>query len=142
MKFESHSIGDTAKFAEELLAFLKLNNIKYILLNGELGAGKTTLVKELVRISGSGETAVSPTFSIHNSYSVTGGYILHSDLYRIESEQELEQTGFYELAEGAELAFIEWGDRFGLKDVLERYAEIDIIKLGEKSREFTLTIAG
>jgi tRNA threonylcarbamoyladenosine biosynthesis protein TsaE len=114
---------DLPKLAESLLNEI---NDKYIILTGELGAGKTTLVRHMVSLLGGGNVAVSPTFSVHNSYNTPTGFVLHSDLYRLESLPELENTGFWELAEDAERVFIEWGEKFGLGKVLGQHTEIQI----------------
>lgn len=115
---------------------------RYILLTGELGSGKTALVRNIARLLGVSGIVSSPTFSIHNSYSADNIKIVHSDLYRLTSAIELEQTGFFELLEegGADYMFIEWADLFNIKDMLERYAEIDIIKTGETVRRYRINV--
>ncbi len=80
---------------------------------GVLGAGKTHLVKELVRLQFEGlETEVSsPTYTVCNIYKTEGIEIHHYDLYRIETEEELYDTGVLESIEmGNVLVFIEWVD--------------------------------
>ncbi len=123
-----------AKAAETLWPLVKES--RYILLTGELGSGKTTLVRNIARMLGVSDIVASPTFSIHNTYTSGVLTILHSDLYRLKSTVELEQTGFFELIESAGYVFIEWADLFNIKDMLERYAEIRIIKTSETARRY------
>jgi tRNA threonylcarbamoyladenosine biosynthesis protein TsaE len=82
-------------------------------LRGALGAGKTAFVQGLA--SGFGIDPVhvsSPTFTICNEYPLAGGGVLaHLDLYRIESEGELEATGFLDLLEPGNVLAVEWADR-------------------------------
>ena len=124
-------------FAHELLGALE--GIKYIILTGNLGAGKTTLVKIIAEVLGAGDMAASPTFSIHNTYEAGDSLILHTDLYRLESMTELENTGFFEMIEDADFVFIEWGDKFGLKEKLMPRAELNIIGDGSE-RSYLLNI--
>lgn len=88
---------------------------KLILLRGELGAGKTTLVKGLAATLGAAdlENVTSPTFTLVHEYKGHKVRIFHLDLYRLESETELEGIGLWELADaGDALVLIEWGERF------------------------------
>lgn len=85
-----------------------------ILLNGPMGAGKTQLVRETLKILGSDETA-SPSFAIHNQYDTSQGIVDHVDLYRLEDDSDLESTGFWDLfSKPSGLIFIEWADRLPL----------------------------
>lgn len=78
------------------------------LLIGDLGAGKTTLVKNLMHHLGVEDSVTSPTFSIVNEYEGKSGPIYHFDLYRIESVEELEEIGFFEYLDSGNPCFIEW----------------------------------
>lgn len=80
-------------------------------LRGELGAGKTTLARALLRALGVGERIKSPTYSLIESYRVDDLGIHHLDLYRIADPGELEWLGVSELADGASLLLIEWPER-------------------------------
>ncbi|PPK87646.1 tRNA threonylcarbamoyladenosine biosynthesis protein TsaE [Neolewinella xylanilytica] len=78
-------------------------------LEGALGAGKTTLVREICRQLGVTDPVSSPTFSIVNTYSSPAGVIYHLDCYRLECVEEAIDAGIEELLETAESAvFVEW----------------------------------
>jgi len=83
---------------------------KIITLEGDLGAGKTTLVKEVCRQLGIDDLVSSPTFSLINEYvhPTDGSKVYHMDLYRIEDEEELHNIGFEEYLYSGHLVFIEW----------------------------------
>ena len=86
-------------------------NHKIILINGEMGAGKTTLIKQILEGLNVVDNISSPTFSIINEYRTKGQDIIyHMDLYRINRLEELEGIGFFEYLESGNLCFIEWGE--------------------------------
>jgi len=86
-------------------------NHKIILINGEMGAGKTTLIKQILKGFNVVDNISSPTFSIINEYRTKGQDIIyHMDLYRINQIEELEGIGFFEYLESGNLCFIEWGE--------------------------------
>ena len=86
-------------------------NSNIILLSGEVGAGKTTLIKEILKILKVNDNDNSPTFSIINEYlSDDKKTIYHIDLYRIKNIDELHSIGFFEYLESNNLCFIEWGN--------------------------------
>lgn len=86
-------------------------NHKIILINGEMGAGKTTLIKQILERLNVVDNISSPTFSIINEYRTKGqDVIYHMDLYRINQIEELEGIGFFEYLESGNLCFIEWGE--------------------------------
>ena len=82
-----------------------------VLISGEMGVGKTTLIKEVLLSMMVVENVSSPTFSIINEY-VTGQnkIVYHMDLYRIKNISEIEGIGFFEYLESGNLCIIEWGD--------------------------------
>ncbi|MDR2400899.1 MAG: tRNA (adenosine(37)-N6)-threonylcarbamoyltransferase complex ATPase subunit type 1 TsaE [Deferribacteraceae bacterium] len=133
-----YSEGELLKAAKKYLS--ALGDIKVILLNGELGAGKTALACRILEAAGARDIITSPTFTVCSTYEISPNnrqsgeppFALHADLYRIRSFSELEQTGFFELLDRAELAVIEWGG--AIKDFLARYAEINILVSGEERR--------
>ncbi len=88
---------------------------KLVLLRGDLGAGKTTLVKGIAAALGAAdvENVTSPTFTLLHEYKGHKVRIFHLDLYRLETEAELEGIGLWELADaGDALMLVEWGERF------------------------------
>lgn len=87
-----------------------------LLLSGGLSAGKTTMVSNFCRIFGL-ELVQSPTYSIHHRYSNAKVVIDHFDLYRLESEDDLQSAGFFDLLNApADYKFVEWPDRVRLRD--------------------------
>ena len=85
-----------------------------ILLSGELGAGKTVFVKGLAQGLGMNSREVSsPTFVLANQYtSPESRFLHHVDFYRLESFEELESIGFFDLGGDKSVLVVEWGDRF------------------------------
>ncbi len=82
---------------------------KIILFDGEMGSGKTTLIKEMTKYLGSEDEASSPTFSIVNEYRTPESKIYHFDLYRLEDETEALDFGIEEyFADKKAWIFIEW----------------------------------
>ena len=108
MHFIAQDIDDTKKFAKEIAG--KIKKGKIILLNGDLGAGKTTFVKFLCQYLGSNDNVTSPTFTIINEYSGRLP-IYHMDMYRIESLDEAVMTGCVDIIESCDgVCLIEWPD--------------------------------
>ena len=81
---------------------------KTVLFYGEMGAGKTTLIKSLVKLLGSDDDVSSPTFSIVNDYRTKSNSIYHFDLYRISDEEEALNFGFEDYLNTPNWVFIEW----------------------------------
>ena len=119
MKYIIKNIDDL----EKVIDCIKNSNKKIILLNGPLGSGKTTLVKEFLKKEGIKEDASSPTFTIQNKY----GNVYHYDVYQKKNEflslgliEELEREGYH---------FIEWGEE--IEEYLKLYG-FDYIKINIK----------
>jgi tRNA threonylcarbamoyladenosine biosynthesis protein TsaE len=113
---------------------------KLVVLRGELGMGKTTLVKGMAAALGaSADEVTSPTFTLVHEYAGRKTRLVHLDLYRLESERELEGIGLWELADRPDaLVVVEWGDRFA--SVMERAdAEISMTQ-GEVENERLLHV--
>ena len=84
---------------------------KTILFNGEMGAGKTTLIKAMVKAMGSIDVVTSPTFSIVNEYLTLNDAIYHLDFYRIENIDEAYNFGIEDYFNSNHWLFIEWSER-------------------------------
>ncbi|ARV08487.1 tRNA (adenosine(37)-N6)-threonylcarbamoyltransferase complex ATPase subunit type 1 TsaE [Winogradskyella sp. PC-19] len=84
---------------------------KTILFNGEMGAGKTTLIKAMVKAMGSIDVVTSPTFSIVNEYLTLNDAIYHFDFYRIENIDEAYNFGIEDYFNSNHWLFIEWSER-------------------------------
>lgn len=105
---------ELAIFTEKVLNFAPKGSI--LLLSGGLSAGKTTLVSNFCRLFGL-EIVQSPTYSIHHRYSNSKTVIDHYDLYRLESAEDIESAGFFDLLNTkADYKFVEWPDRVKLQD--------------------------
>jgi tRNA threonylcarbamoyladenosine biosynthesis protein TsaE len=82
-----------------------------VLLDGALGAGKTQTVRWFCEALGAKDPA-SPTFAVHHEYPSPGGPVGHVDLYRVKSDADLENSGFWDLLrDGQALLFVEWAER-------------------------------
>ena len=113
---------------------------KLVILRGDLGMGKTTLVRGMAAALGADSAEVtSPTFTLVHEYRGRKTRLVHLDLYRLEEEREIEGIGLWEMAEAADaLVLVEWGDRFA--SVMERAdAEIEIGQ-GEAENERLLRV--
>ncbi len=124
----------------ELLTEL-LRPPRLVLLRGDLGAGKTTLVKSIVAALGAAdpESVTSPTFTLVHEYTGRKTSIFHLDLYRLEEESALEGVGVWEIADrGDALVLVEWGERFPSL-VARADAEISISE-GETETERLLLV--
>jgi tRNA threonylcarbamoyladenosine biosynthesis protein TsaE len=122
---------------------LKLRNWRVVILRGDLGVGKTTLVKGIAEglQAASGNDVTSPTFTLIHEYRGPAVKLYHVDLYRIETERELATLGLDELfAEEGYLVLLEWGERFP-RLVMECDAEIAIERLGEFERKIAVRLS-
>jgi len=124
VKFELNQLKKTSKELKKNIS----HNV--VLICGEMGAGKTTLIKELLSLMSVIDNVSSPTFSIINEYSTDKGEIIyHMDLYRVEDISELDNIGFFEYLESGKTCLIEWGE------IIEELIDSEYNK-------FTLTIEG
>lgn len=111
-KFEVGSLSELPNFAMNLVKLF--GNQRIILFKGEMGAGKTTLIKYVCQALGIEDPVNSPTFSIVNEYVMPDGEPLyHFDLYRIENTKELFELGFEEYFYSGYFCLIEWPENAG-----------------------------
>jgi tRNA threonylcarbamoyladenosine biosynthesis protein TsaE len=100
----------TIAFGREMLERLPADLAGWtILLNGELGAGKSTFARAFIRAAGHAGAVPSPTYTLVEPYSLSRGNIYHVDLYRVADEEELRYLGWNELDDGCRI--VEWPDR-------------------------------
>jgi tRNA threonylcarbamoyladenosine biosynthesis protein TsaE len=104
-----HSAEETEQFGAEL--FKSLPSRCLIFLQGDLGAGKTTLVRGFLRAAGYNGVVKSPTYTLVEEYTVAGRKIFHFDLYRVVDPEELEWIGIRDYFDQDSICFIEWPDK-------------------------------
>ncbi|KRD10449.1 tRNA threonylcarbamoyladenosine biosynthesis protein TsaE [Flavobacterium sp. Root901] len=117
---------------------LNSNPNKIILFNGEMGVGKTTLIKQLCKTLGVHDATSSPTFSLVNEYEIADGKkVYHFDFYRIKQETEALDMGVDDYLYSGNWCFIEWSEK--IANLLpEEYSTINIDLLEDGKRELTL----
>ncbi|MFT5143245.1 MAG: tRNA threonylcarbamoyladenosine biosynthesis protein TsaE [Rhodothermales bacterium] len=109
---ESESARDTRQFGKRLALMLPAGTV--LALQGDLGAGKTELVRGLVAgLGGDPADVTSPTFTVVQQYDVPSGLVIHVDAYRSESPAEFVEMGLADYLDEAVLAAIEWPDQLG-----------------------------
>jgi tRNA threonylcarbamoyladenosine biosynthesis protein TsaE len=142
LHFTSMSPEDTIDAGARVCDFFSAPRPGAVFLKGNLGAGKTCFVKGLARGMGINEHAVtSPTFVIVREYQ---GRLVHADLYRISSAEELFYTGFADFLDTCDMIALEWADRADLSEWFDKYLEVTIKdnSENESARDFTLLSKG
>ena len=139
-RFKTRSVEGTLALAERIAEMLPAP--KLVILRGEVGAGKTTLVKGVAAALGAAaeDDVTSPTFTIVHEYEGTKVRLFHLDLYRLEAEEQIAVLGLDEMAgyDNA-LVLVEWGDRF--ESIVKRAdAEIYIEHGDEDERAFLIRL--
>jgi tRNA threonylcarbamoyladenosine biosynthesis protein TsaE len=139
VEYITHSADETIALGRELAQRLK--DARMVILRGDLGAGKTTLVKGIAEglQAASQDDVTSPTFTLIHEYRGPEVTLYHVDLYRIDTQRELETLGLDELfAEEGNLVVMEWGEKFP-RLVRERDVEIAIERRGEQERKILIS---
>jgi tRNA threonylcarbamoyladenosine biosynthesis protein TsaE len=129
----THSAEETIAFGRTLIELLAPP--KLVLLRGDLGAGKTTLVKGIAAAfeAAAEEDVTSPTFTLVHEYRGPRANLFHIDLYRIDTQRELETLGLDDLRSDNSILLIEWGEKFP-RLLRERDIEISLEREGENWR--------
>jgi len=133
----THSPEETIAFGRTLAELLAPP--KLVLLRGDLGAGKTTLVKGIAAAfeAAAEEDVTSPTFTLVHEYRGARATIYHIDLYRIDTQRELDTLALDDLCGESSILLIEWGEKFpGF--VRERDVEISLERDGESGRRIRI----
>ena len=144
-EFVTHSSAETIEVGRKLAALLVPP--KFLILHGDLGAGKTTLVKGIADALDAADTdeVTSPTFTLVHEYEGTRDNngkrtpvrLYHLDLYRIESERQLETLGLDDLQTEDSIVLVEWGEKF--PSVVKRsQGEIVMTSLDGDARQIVL----
>ena len=112
-RLKTRSVNGTLALAQTILE-LMLPAPRMVILRGDLGAGKTTLVKGIAQCVGADpDDVTSPTFTLVHEYQGTKYKLYHLDLYRLEREEELQTLGIEEMeAEPNAFVLVEWGEKF------------------------------
>jgi tRNA threonylcarbamoyladenosine biosynthesis protein TsaE len=134
----THSAEETISLGRSLRALLAPP--KLILLRGDLGAGKTTLVKGIAAAfeAAAEEDVTSPTFTLVHEYRGPRANLYHIDLYRIDTERELDTLALDDLRSDDSILLIEWGEKFPRLQ-RERDLEISLDRQGESERRIRIS---
>lgn len=129
------SLDQIQEVAEQIIAS---NPNKIILFNGEMGVGKTTLIKQLCKSLGITDATSSPTFSLVNEYQIPNGKkVYHFDFYRIKQETEALDMGVDDYLYSGNWCFIEWSEK--IANLLpEEYSTVNIELLADGKRKLEL----
>lgn len=134
----THSADETIAFGRSLLDLLAPP--KLVLLRGDLGAGKTTMVKGIAAAfeAAAEEDVTSPTFTLIHEYRGPKANLYHIDLYRIDTARELDTLGLDDLRDKNSILLIEWGEKFA-RLLTECDLEISFEREGENQRRITVS---
>src|SRR5215469_17654555 len=137
-EFTTHSAEETVALGRELAAALKPGSM--VLLHGDLGAGKTTLVKGIAEgfQAAQADRVTSPTFTLIHEYRSPEITLYHVDLYRIDTQRELDTLALDDLRDPKSILLIEWGEKFE-RFRREKDAEIVIEHIGGNERRITFS---
>ena len=133
----THSAEETIAFGRTLTELLAPPTL--VLLRGDLGAGKTTLVKGIAAAfeAAQEEDVTSPTFTLVHEYRGPRANLFHIDLYRIDTPRELETLALDDLRTENSVLLIEWGEKFPRLQ-RERDVEISLERNGENGRQIKI----
>lgn len=137
MNLKAKSITDLRNIAENIIRFAQ--NIKIWIFEGEMGAGKTTLIKEIAKQMQVMDAVQSPTYSLVNEYETNlGETIYHFDFYRIQNENEAMDIGYEEYFFSGYYCMIEWASK--VRNLIPvPFVKIHIIEEGNNTRNIELS---
>ncbi|MEP1488749.1 MAG: tRNA (adenosine(37)-N6)-threonylcarbamoyltransferase complex ATPase subunit type 1 TsaE [Algibacter sp.] len=131
-----YTLNELESVAKQLIENV---STKTLLLYGDMGVGKTTLIKAIVKALGCTDDVSSPTFSIVNEYKTVDSFIYHFDLYRINDIEEAYSFGIEDYLYSNNWSIIEWPDI--AEDILpDRFNRIDLTLNDDKTRTLKLSI--
>jgi len=109
LTFDSRCLEDTAKIGEKIAQVISLPSCIY--LQADMGMGKTTLSKSIIRALGCDESVTSPTYNLIQEYPIRHGIAYHMDLYRLEDPEELDFLALDDLWTNESLFLVEWPEK-------------------------------
>lgn len=150
MEINITKLEQTEAFGKAIASFLaKSNDFNIIYLDGNLGAGKTTLVRSILKALGWSGAVKSPTFSILEEYHINGIDIFHTDLYRLDGQSDFDMLGFEINQNKRGILFVEWPEKiekFGIGNEiyikLEDKIECRLAKIHSNDQNFLGSIDG
>lgn len=134
-EYITHSREETAALGRRLAAVLQ--NGRLVAFTGGLGVGKTAFCEGLAQGLGCTDPVSSPTFAIVNYYRGPRP-LAHFDLYRIETQNDLEAAGFYDYLDQGAVVAVEWSENFAGLLALEQPVQVDICRLDDTTRRITI----
>jgi tRNA threonylcarbamoyladenosine biosynthesis protein TsaE len=139
-QYRTSSAAETIEAGRKIAKLLTAPLV--VVLSGDLGAGKTTLVKGIAEAfhAAEEEDVTSPTFTLVHEYRGPSVNLFHIDLYRIDTDRDLLTLGLDDLIDSRSILLIEWGEKFE-RFSRERDVEITIKRVGENEREITVAFA-
>lgn len=141
-EYTTQSAEDTVALGRELAKHLR--DSRLVLLRGDLGTGKTTLIKGIAEGFAAAERdeVTSPTFTLVHEYHGPDRTLFHIDLYRIDNDRELATLGLEDtLLEPGNILLVEWGEKFP-RFIRDLDAEIAITRLGDTTRKIQFNTSG
>ena len=129
------SLSDLKQVAREVVESLDGRTV--VLLRGEMGAGKTTLISRIAAYLGAEDNVTSPTFALVNQYEGSECRIYHFDFYRIDTIEEVFDLGYEEYFYSGDLCLIEWSEKIG-ELLPEDVMTVTIHVNSESSRTFEI----
>lgn len=138
LELTCHDLEELASISTEILKFA--NGLKFWVFDGDMGAGKTTLIKEICNQLGVVDVISSPTYSIVNEYqNESGEKLYHFDFYRIDDEEEAMDIGVEEYFDSGNYCFVEWPSKIPSLLPESRFLNLKISLGNNEERHIELT---